>query len=509
MGRAIGIDLGTTYSAVAIINDLGKPEILNNREGENITPSVVFFQEGLPIVGTMAKRSAAGAPLDVVQFVKRYMADPTWKFETDGGETFNAEEVSAIILKRLKEDAELVLGEGTVTDAVITVPAYFDDSRRRATIDAGTIAGLNVRRVLNEPTAAALAYGLDAEGGGTVLVYDLGGGTFDVTLMRIGDGAFDVIATDGDSKLGGFDWDNELMIWLNKQFMEAGGSNLSDDPSAEADLREKSEMAKRSLTSVAKTNVVLSHGGVSKVIQVTRDQFNDLTSHLLSRSRDLTESVVEEAGLAWSQVDRLLLVGGSTRMPMVKEMVEQLAGKPAERTINPDEVVALGAAVQGYLSDVAEGRSGSLPELFQGSVPQVLDVTSQGLGVLAQKGDTGIMENVIIIPRNTKIPQKMSGHFGTTVDQQEEVKVQVTQGDDVDPDYVTHVGEGHMKLPPYPRGAPLEVIYSYDIDQTIHIEVIDVTAGRSLGEFELDAPANMSADEVSASTDRIVATEVG
>ena len=222
MGRVVGIDLGTTYSAVAVINDLGKPEILLNREGENITPSVVMFQGDMPIVGTMAKRSVVNSPLDVVQFVKRYMGDPTWKFETTTGEIYSPEEISALILKRLKEDAELTLGEGSVTDAIITVPAYFDDARRRATIDAGTIAGLNVRRVLNEPTAAALAYGLDAQVGGTILVYDLGGGTFDVTLMRIGDGVFDVLATDGDRNFGVFDWDNELMNWLNPNFSDAG-----------------------------------------------------------------------------------------------------------------------------------------------------------------------------------------------------------------------------------------------------------------------------------------------
>jgi molecular chaperone DnaK len=300
------------------------------------------------------------------------------------------------------------------------------------------------------------------------------------------------------------------MTWLNDQFMQAGGADLTDDPGAEADLREKAEMAKRSLTTVAKTNVVLSHDGTSKVILLTRDQFNDLTAHLLSRSRDLTESVLEEAGVPWSRIDRVLLVGGSTRMPMVREMVEGLAGKPAERTINPDEVVALGAAVQAYLSDVENGSTETLPELFQGAVPKVLDVTSQGLGTLAQKDDgSGAMENVIIIPRNTKIPSQLSNVFSTVVDQQQEVLVQVTQGDDVDPDYVGHIGQSTLKIPPYPRGAPIEVIFSYDIDQTIHIEVVDLTAGASLGMFEVDAPANMTPDEVASASDKIQNTDVG
>lgn len=510
MGRVIGIDLGTTYSTVAIINDLGKPEILTNREGENITPSVVLFQGDMPIVGTMAQRSAVGAPLDVVKFVKRYMADPTWKFESSSGQTFSAEEVSALILKRLKDDAELILGEGSVTDAVITVPAYFDDTRRRATMDAGKMAGLNVRRVLNEPTSAALAYGLDAEGSGTVLVYDLGGGTFDVTLMRIGDGVFDVIATDGDRNLGGFDWDNELMTWLNDQFMADGGSDLTDDPAAEEDLREKAEMAKRSLTTVAKTNVVLSYDGVSKVIPVTRDGFNDLTAHLLSRSQDLTESVLEESGIGWADVDRVLLVGGSTRMQMVREMVEGLAGKPAERTINPDEVVAMGAAVQAYLSEVESGSTETLPEVFQGGLPTVSDVTSQGLGVLARDPqDASQMENVIIIPRNSKVPSQMERNFQTAFDLQTDIRVTVTQGDDADPEYVSVIGNSILEIPAYPVGAPVKVIFSYDIDQTVHIEVIDLTAGSSLGFFEVDAVANMSAQEVAAARNRIQSTEVG
>lgn len=509
MGRVVGIDLGTTYSAVAVINDLGKPEILLNREGENITPSVVMFQGDMPIVGTMAKRSVVSAPLDVVQFVKRYMGDPTWKFETTTGEIYSPEEISALILKRLKEDAELTLGEGSVTDAIITVPAYFDDARRRATIDAGTIAGLNVRRVLNEPTAAALAYGLDSQVGGTILVYDLGGGTFDVTLIRIGDGVFDVLATDGDRNLGGFDWDNELMNWLNTRFMEAGGPDLTLDDGAEADLRDKAEMAKRSLTTVAKANVALSANGVSKVIQITRDEFNEITAHLLSRSRDLTESAVEDAQLSWSEIDRVLLVGGSTRMPAVREMVETLAGKPAERTINPDEVVALGAALQAYLTDVDAGVTNTLPTLYEGRDVTVSDVTSQSLGVVARNPDTGELENTIIIPRNWKIPSKASGEFSTIVDNQTELKVEVTQGDDVDLDYVTVVGTSLLRIPPYPANAPIEVIYSYDIDQTIHIEVKDLTAGQSLGTFEIDAIANMSTDEVKASELKLRETEVG
>ena len=309
----IGIDLGTTYSTVAYVNELGQPEILTNRDGERLTPSVVMFQDEEPLVGKMAKHSAAMAPDDVVQFVKRFMGDSAWIHYTQTGEAFRPEEVSALILKRLKEDAEYTLGK-TVTDAVITVPAYFDDARRKATRDAGQLAGLNVCRLLNEPTAAALAYGLQQDkSDATLLVYDLGGGTFDVTIMRIAGGEFDVLATGGDRNLGGYDWDNLTMGWLNDQFISAGGADLLDEGSFEAELREKAESAKRSLTSVATTKVMLGAEGLIKTVTLTRELFDDMTSDLLNRTRYLAEEVLEDASIGWSQVDTVLLVGGSTR----------------------------------------------------------------------------------------------------------------------------------------------------------------------------------------------------
>jgi len=514
VGRIVGIDLGTTFSAVALVIELGKPEMLINREGESITPSVVLFQGDDPLVGTMAKRSAATAPLDVVQFVKRQMGDASWCFETTTGTKYRPEEISGIILKRLKEDAELTLGEGAVTDAVITVPAYFDDAQRRATKDAGRIAGLNVRRVLNEPTAAALAYGLDSQVGGTLLVYDLGGGTFDVTVMRVGDGEFDVLRTDGDRNLGGFDWDNLLMRWLNDAFMKEGGPDLFDDDDEdadvrEADLREKAEMAKRSLSMVAKANVALTAGGVSKVISITRQTFEDLTSGLLNRSRDLMLSVLEEADLSWSQIDKLLLVGGSTRMPMVRTMVEGLAGQESIRTINPDEVVALGAAILGHIVESEDAGGDLLPDLMPGGKPVVIkDVTSQSLGVITLAPDRRSDINSIIIKANSKIPCKRDNTYTTVRDGQGQIEVEVTQGDDEDPQYCTIVGRQTMSIPPYPEGAPLRVVFAYDIDQTIHIEVFDLTADKSLGSFEVDNSANLSDADVDAAVQKIKDLEV-
>lgn len=504
MGKVVGIDLGTTYSAVAVVGANGKPEVLINRDGERITPSVVFFDADTTLVGSMAKRSAATAPLDVVQFVKRQMGNKDWRFEPSGGGSYSPEEISAIILKRLKEDSELFLGEGQVTDAVITVPAFFDDARRRATKDAGKIAGLNVLRVLNEPTAAALAFGLDLGGTGTVLVYDLGGGTFDVTVMRIGDGVFDVLGTDGLHELGGFEWDNRLMLWLNEQYQKEGGADLTESFTTEAELREKAELAKRTLSSAPQARVILSHQGVTKTITVTRETFEDLTSDLLNQSRDLTISLVEELRLTFGDIDQVLLVGGSTRMPMVARMLEEISGKPVLRAGNPDELVALGAAIQAGLETGTPGLSPS------GTPPVVLDVTSQALGVLALN-DQRQMRNITIIARNTKIPAKGSDFFNTVHDGQTEIKLQVTQGDDEDPEYVrlvTKEGGQLFSIPPYPAGAPIQITFHYDIDQTIQVEVTDLTTATSIGTFEIDNVANLSDEEVAAARQKNKKLEV-
>ena len=516
VGYTIGIDLGTTYSAAAYVNPQGKPELLVNRDGDRLTPSVVMFQGEIPIVGTMALRSAASSPLDVVQFVKRSMGDPTWKFETSGGQTYRPEEISAIILKRLKDDAELVLG-GEVTDAVITVPAYFDDAPRRATMDAGKIAGLNVRRVLNEPTAAALAYGVEREISGTILVFDLGGGTFDVTLLTAQGNDFDVIATHGDRNLGGFDFDNLLMRLLDERFQAAGGPSLLDDPVAEAELRDKAEVAKRSLTTVEQTRVVLSAHGFSQVIPVTRAEFEDVTSSLLSRTRDVAELVLDEAGRDWSQVDHIILAGGSTRMPMVSAMLQRASGLTPLRAVNPDEVVALGAAVQAHLveSELVKAdpaRASLLPVLASSVRPRVRDVTSQGLGAIAvRRGGVSAddVENVVIIPANTRIPAKKSQVFETIEDNQTRLKVEVTQGDDDDPAYVREIGEQTFPIPPYPAGAPFEVTYAYDVDQTVHIEVRDLTSGREIGTFQVNNVATMKEAEVSAAAERMRRLDIG
>ncbi|MEI6197056.1 MAG: Hsp70 family protein, partial [Verrucomicrobiota bacterium] len=319
----IGIDLGTTFSAMAFINEEAVPEIIPNREGERITPSVVLFDGDSPIVGTIAKAAATTSPLNVVQFIKRQMGNKGWKFKTDGGTSFTPEEISALILKRLKEDAEAALGE-RISDAVITVPAYFNDAQRQATKDAGRIAGLNVIRMINEPTAAALAYGLKQDGPvQTVVIYDLGGGTFDVTILRIGGGDISVVATGGDKNLGGFDWDNALMTHLNEQFKAAGGPDLLDDPEQESNLRAKCELAKKTLSGRDKASVLINVQGKSVTAQVTRDQFEEITKPLFKRTISIMQFVLEEAGLSWNEIDKILLVGGSTRMRGVSRWISE------------------------------------------------------------------------------------------------------------------------------------------------------------------------------------------
>ncbi|GAA2119936.1 Hsp70 family protein [Kocuria atrinae] len=504
MAKAIGIDLGTTYSAVAVLQDSGEPKILSNRDGEDITPSVVLFQAfgagDEPLVGTMAKHSAASAPDDVVQFVKRHMGDSSWRFDSTAGSSYTAEEVSAIILKRLKEDAELALGE-PVVDAVITVPAYFDDARRTATKHAGKIAGLNVLRVLNEPTAAALSFGLDTAAEGTVLVYDLGGGTFDVTLMKVHAGEFEVLGTDGDRNLGGFDFDNRLIEYIAEKIEDDGGPDLLSDRAQVPVLREKAEMAKRSLTTVATTMVHVSANGQHFRVQVERSEFERITADLLRRTEDLTELVLEEAGVSWPDVDHVVLVGGSTRMPMVRALVEGLAEKPADRSVHPDEAVALGAAIQAAVEQ-SSSVVGDLA-IFEGKPLVVEDVTSQSLGVITVGDDLRTKINTIVIPRNTKIPAKLSQDLQTIRDNQPALDVEVTQGDDTNPDYVVVVGTKTLPIPPYPAGAPVRVTYAYDIDQTIFVELTDLTTNQSLGTVEIDRLANLNDEQLNAAVAKV------
>lgn len=503
MAQTLGIDLGTTYCAVATINAAGQSEIVRNSEGDNTTPSVVLFSDGEIYIGKQAKAQRALFPDDVVEFVKRQIGSPSWKFYGENDEEFNAESISALILKRLAADAELILGD-KVTDVVITVPAYFNDAQRNATKQAGTIAGLNVLSIINEPTAAAVSFGVDTGFEGSVLVYDLGGGTFDVTLLRSQGGHFDILATDGDRNLGGFDFDNRIITWIKNEFEKATGVRLADDQ--DATLRDRAEQAKHRLTNAEQAPIMITAEGATAKLVLTRAEFERITESLLERTQILLEDVADAAGVQLSAVDKVLLVGGSTRMPMVRAMVTETVGKAPDLSVHPDEAVARGAAILADVRRVERDRTH--PELVSANPVRISDVVSHGLGVISLDGDSDRQINSVIIPANATVPCQRRETYFTVVDGQAELNVQVTEGDDEDLRYVNILGNSLLKIPPHPQGSPVLVTFSCDVDGILHIEVTDGATGQALGEFEIDRTANLDQPEINRLRDALATLEV-
>ncbi len=463
MAKAVGIDLGTTNSVVAVL-EAGDPVVIPNSEGARTTPSVVAFSKaGEVLVGEVAKRQAITNPDRTFRSIKSKMGQ-SWKSDDIDGKKYTPQEISARTLMKLKRDAEAYLGD-VVTQAVITVPAYFDDAQRTATKEAGQIAGLEVLRIINEPTAAALAYGLDkgAEDE-TVLVFDLGGGTFDVSVLEIGDGVFEVKSTHGDTKLGGDDWDERVIDWLVKQFKSAHGVDLAADRMAAQRLKEAAEKAKIDLSQVQQTQINLPfitatpEGPLHLDETLTRSKFQELTADLLERCRVPFEQAIKDAGLTKGQLHHVLLVGGSTRMPAVQDLVQTLTGKEPNRTVNPDEVVAVGAAVQAGV--------------LRGDVKDVLllDVTPLSLGI-ETKG--GVMTK--LIERNTTIPTKRTEVFTTADDMQPSVEIHVLQGEREMAGYNKTLGKFQLvDLPPAPRGVPqIEVTFDIDANGIVHVSAKD------------------------------------
>ncbi len=538
----LGIDLGTTFSAMAVVDRFGKPLVVTNSEGRPITPSVVhFYDHDACVVGDEAVKMVVLDPANVVRFIKRSMGEPDFALEFFG-RSYSPQELSAIILKKLKEDAEEALGI-EIRDAVITVPAYFQSPQREATREAGTIAGLNVLSIINEPTAAAISYGIERLGGHRrILVFDLGGGTFDVTVMEIKGISFRTLSSDGNAELGGKDWDDRLVNHVAERFVERFGLDPRDETQPYQELYERCLSAKIALSTKPKAVVPVNFQGQRMVVTVTREEFDAMTADLVEQCAETTHIVLRDAGMTWADLDEVLLVGGSTRMPMIRDRLRRMAGRVEASGVNPEECVALGAALAGVLrhrpdhpalvphrqalarraKDTTEGRASteapgadptapSLPGAGVISQPgahaahkpaplaapspaaaedpvhmgyiglppvQVVDATSHPLGIVVL--DRAHKERVVtLIPKATAVPCEKRGRFAYAYDNMTAVRVEVTEGAGSSRDEVKVIGEVILDdLPPRPKGTPIDVIYRYGLNQILEIDIVDVETKR-------------------------------
>ncbi len=494
MGRIAGIDLGTTFSALAVLNELGRPETVPNADGERITPSAVFFAEdGVVLVGEEAVNAGASEPENGARWVKRFMGSNEFPDQVDGRK-WSPAELSSFVLRKLKEDCSTQAGE--ITDAVITVPAYFDEVRRKATMDAGKLAGLNVVGIINEPTAAALYYATQHAVGGRILVFDLGGGTFDVTLMDVNGKKVDILCSRGDHQLGGVDFDKAVIQIMEKVYADETGGNLITDNESRARMSIEAEALKRTLSKRSSATALLYGDSGQCKFKISRDDFDEAISFLIARIGMLVEDVIDEADAEFEDVNSVLLVGGSTRLPAVQNRLEKMFGFPPTIAVNVDECVAMGAAIHAGLrlmdedpGKVDKGIASGLRDIG------LKEVCSHCYGTLAQNLDerTGrkVLENDVLIRKNTPIPCKITKTYYTAVQGQTGVDARVTQHGIAtkDADMVNVVAFGSLQLPPgRPAGQPVKVTYSYDADQRMHCVFEDENSGKKL-ELDIDTQA--------------------
>jgi len=479
----VGIDLGTTYSALAVINAAGRPEIVSNAEGEKVTRSAVLFQEKGPVlIGERAKRKAGAYPERVAQWVKRRMGEPDWRFQFEG-QSHSAIDISGMILRKVKKDAEARLGD--IKYAVVTVPAYFDEPRRTATMNAARLAGLELLEIINEPTAASITYASTGGRPGTILVYDFGGGTFDVSIVRVKDTFnVEVVATEGDHQLGGYDLDKRLARHFAQHLQQEKNIRVTEDEKNGSwlDLIDQSETVKKDLSSMSQDRCRLTWGAHIVPMDIHRSTFEEVISEEIVRTQMLVENALEAAEMSPKDIDEVLLVGGSTRIPAVKQMLKRKFGKEPVSYVSEDEAVAMGAAIKaGYLMN-ERGLTDLTPEAVAIiSRTKLQDVTAHSLGTLAVCDVGGEMKlrNVIMIRKNSSIPIKKTETFHTIVKNQTTVNCSVTQGEDADPEFVKTLLKEQMELPSdRPAGCPIEITYSYDVNGQMKFEFKDVESGR-------------------------------
>ena len=504
----VGIDLGTTYSAVAHLNNHGKVEIIPNERSQPVTPSVVMFPEGNdeePIVGERARRMARFSNERVIECVKRHIGDATIEYEV-GGETYTPEEISAVILRELRNIGQLHLSR-EVKEAVITVPAYFDDGERNATKLAGELAGFKVLGILNEPTAAALAFGLDhAVEKGIALIYDLGGGTFDVSVVELDGGNIRVLATDGVRLLGGVDWDSKLLEYAAHEFMVKHGPDPREDLRSMQRLADEVEAAKRSLSSHSRAKLFLECGDIAGQVLITREKFEDLTEGLLLQTEAYTEAVLEKAELEWSDIDRILLAGGSTRMPMVRSMLKELSGMEPDTSLNPDECVAIGACYYAtkLKSESPDGSMSTVNDALRqvANSISVENVASHSIGI--QSVIEGKRQNMIMIPEQTPLPHEVTRYFATHADNQVTVEVKVLEGDSDDPEDCNLLGKAVIKGLPAnrKRGSKISVTYVYNEEGILTVKAQDVESGQNC-EATIQRGASDAPEYVQAMRERL------